>query len=334
MSRAARFLLTPQARADLLEIWNYIAEDSPEDADRVLERLYVAFTRLAQTPGMGHHREDLAGSLTEGHIGLALTDNTGRCLISVLHVVNSRRPRWRSRCRPAFTRPPGRTRWWRSASRIITGSTTAVLKLCSRFSKSTPERPTSWPSLPPERIRRGRSTRCCDGRNCWPSGSPRFAGAEWKPASTCSQPSGTWTRTSIPRSTSPGSAWWTRAGENRAAATVPPARSFWRTWTGCTPPWRKPRPPSSGWTTTFASRTIRPSNSPASATCACAISRRKPGARSLARPLSRRLRPAASRNGWTCGGDGWSTTGRRSITCLPRSKKRYTGSSPTFRSVT
>lgn len=59
MSRP-RFVLTPQARADLVEIWNYIAEDNPENADRVLERLYGAFTRLAQTPGMGHHREDLA----------------------------------------------------------------------------------------------------------------------------------------------------------------------------------------------------------------------------------------------------------------------------------
>ena len=59
MSRP-RFVLTPQARADLLEIWDYIAEDSPEDADRVLEQMYAAFIRLAQVPGMGHHREDLA----------------------------------------------------------------------------------------------------------------------------------------------------------------------------------------------------------------------------------------------------------------------------------
>jgi plasmid stabilization system protein ParE len=57
-----RFVLTPQARADLVAIWNYIAEDSPENADRVLERLYGAFTRLAETPGMGHHREDLANA--------------------------------------------------------------------------------------------------------------------------------------------------------------------------------------------------------------------------------------------------------------------------------
>jgi plasmid stabilization system protein ParE len=60
VSRRPRFVLTPQARADLLEIWTYIAEDSPENADRVLERLHAAFTRLAEMPGMGHHREDLA----------------------------------------------------------------------------------------------------------------------------------------------------------------------------------------------------------------------------------------------------------------------------------
>jgi plasmid stabilization system protein ParE len=59
MSRR-RFILTPDARADLIEIWNYIAEDSIDNADQVLARLYDAFTRLGQTPGMGHHRQDLA----------------------------------------------------------------------------------------------------------------------------------------------------------------------------------------------------------------------------------------------------------------------------------
>jgi plasmid stabilization system protein ParE len=56
------FVLTPEARADLIEIWNYIAEDSIDGADQVVARLYDAFTRLGQTPGMGHHREDLADS--------------------------------------------------------------------------------------------------------------------------------------------------------------------------------------------------------------------------------------------------------------------------------
>lgn len=55
-----RFVLTPEARADLIEIWNYIAEDNIDGADQVLARLYDALARLGQTPGMGHHREDLA----------------------------------------------------------------------------------------------------------------------------------------------------------------------------------------------------------------------------------------------------------------------------------
>jgi plasmid stabilization system protein ParE len=57
-----RFVLTPEARADLIEIRNYIAQDSIDGADQVLARLYDAFTRLGQTPAMGHHREDLADS--------------------------------------------------------------------------------------------------------------------------------------------------------------------------------------------------------------------------------------------------------------------------------
>jgi len=51
-----RFVLTPEARADLIEIWNYIAEDSIDGADQVLARLYDALTRLGQTPGMGHRK--------------------------------------------------------------------------------------------------------------------------------------------------------------------------------------------------------------------------------------------------------------------------------------
>lgn len=60
MSRRLRFVLTPEARADVIEIWNYIADDSIDAADQVSARLYDAFTRLGRTPGMGHHREDLA----------------------------------------------------------------------------------------------------------------------------------------------------------------------------------------------------------------------------------------------------------------------------------
>ncbi|HEY1218729.1 MAG: type II toxin-antitoxin system RelE/ParE family toxin [Bryobacteraceae bacterium] len=57
-----QFVLTPEARADLIEIWNYIAEDSIDSADQVVARLYDAFARLGQAPKVGHHREDLADS--------------------------------------------------------------------------------------------------------------------------------------------------------------------------------------------------------------------------------------------------------------------------------
>jgi antitoxin ParD1/3/4 len=61
MSRR-RFVVTPEARADLIEIWKYIAEDSIDAADQAIARLDDAFRRLGQTPGMGHHREDWADS--------------------------------------------------------------------------------------------------------------------------------------------------------------------------------------------------------------------------------------------------------------------------------
>ena len=54
------FALTPRARDDLLEIWDYIARDSPDAADRVIGEMRRAMQRLAEMPGMGHVREDLA----------------------------------------------------------------------------------------------------------------------------------------------------------------------------------------------------------------------------------------------------------------------------------
>jgi antitoxin ParD1/3/4/toxin ParE1/3/4 len=58
MSR--RFLLTPAARSDLIEIDEYLRQESTQAATRVLARLRNAMRRLAERPGMGHLREDLA----------------------------------------------------------------------------------------------------------------------------------------------------------------------------------------------------------------------------------------------------------------------------------
>lgn len=54
-----RYSLTPQARLDLISIWEFIARDSIDAADRVAEKLANAFRSLAQFPRKGHRRTDL-----------------------------------------------------------------------------------------------------------------------------------------------------------------------------------------------------------------------------------------------------------------------------------
>ena len=54
-----RFILTPRAKQDVNDIWDYIADDNIEAADRVLNALDSAMVTLAKTPGIGHWREEL-----------------------------------------------------------------------------------------------------------------------------------------------------------------------------------------------------------------------------------------------------------------------------------
>jgi antitoxin ParD1/3/4/toxin ParE1/3/4 len=54
-----KYVLSGAAELDLDQIWEYIAHDSIDAADRWMERLFDAFQSLAQTPGIGHKREDL-----------------------------------------------------------------------------------------------------------------------------------------------------------------------------------------------------------------------------------------------------------------------------------
>ena len=53
------YVLGPDADLDLNDIWEYIAVDSVDTADRWVDKLFNAFEALARTPGMGHRREDL-----------------------------------------------------------------------------------------------------------------------------------------------------------------------------------------------------------------------------------------------------------------------------------
>jgi len=54
------FVFTPLAARDLKEIWDYLASDSIQAADRVLDAMEKALRGLAKNPGKGHWRENLA----------------------------------------------------------------------------------------------------------------------------------------------------------------------------------------------------------------------------------------------------------------------------------
>jgi plasmid stabilization system protein ParE len=53
------YVLSVDADLDLDDIWEYIARDSIDAADRWIAKLFDAFEALGRTPGMGHTREDL-----------------------------------------------------------------------------------------------------------------------------------------------------------------------------------------------------------------------------------------------------------------------------------
>lgn len=50
---------TPRARVDLVEIWNYIADDNESAADQVLLRIDRVLAMLANTPLAGRARTEL-----------------------------------------------------------------------------------------------------------------------------------------------------------------------------------------------------------------------------------------------------------------------------------
>jgi len=60
MSRVTR---RPLAAVDILDVWDYIAEDSAAAADRWVDKLDETFNLIATQPLMGRARDELAASL-------------------------------------------------------------------------------------------------------------------------------------------------------------------------------------------------------------------------------------------------------------------------------
>jgi len=57
------------ARADLIDIWQYIAEDSATEADRFLSAIEERLLLIVENPRMGKRREELAPGLRSFPIG-------------------------------------------------------------------------------------------------------------------------------------------------------------------------------------------------------------------------------------------------------------------------
>ena len=64
----------PKAESDLIDIWLYVAEDQPVNADRLLDRLNEAALLVAETPGMGVARPGLCKDLKSFPVGNYILD--------------------------------------------------------------------------------------------------------------------------------------------------------------------------------------------------------------------------------------------------------------------
>jgi plasmid stabilization system protein ParE len=84
------FVLHPQAINDLEEIWEYIAAESPDAADRVREEIYETIQSLVPFPNVGHSRPDLTTrplrfQVVRDYVIAYATDERPLAVVAVLH---------------------------------------------------------------------------------------------------------------------------------------------------------------------------------------------------------------------------------------------------------
>ena len=58
-----RLILSEVARTDLVEIWQHIASDNVDAADRIIDRIYGNFAMLVENPEAGRLRPELAAEV-------------------------------------------------------------------------------------------------------------------------------------------------------------------------------------------------------------------------------------------------------------------------------
>lgn len=87
----SRFILVPEVRQDLDEIWNCIGIEkaNPTAAHHVINRLFGAFSILAKQPLLGQEREDLGANLrafvVQPYLVLYRAQTDGVQIVQVVH---------------------------------------------------------------------------------------------------------------------------------------------------------------------------------------------------------------------------------------------------------
>lgn len=86
----SNFVLHPEAYSDLSEIWEYIAADNLDAADRVLDEIYQAITSLVRFPHTGYSRPDLTSQplrfqIVRDYVIAYAPDEKPLAVIAILH---------------------------------------------------------------------------------------------------------------------------------------------------------------------------------------------------------------------------------------------------------
>ena len=84
-----RILKRPEAENDLEEIWLYIAQDHPDNADKLLDEIEETCKKLVQFTNMGRNRDELHPGLRSFPVGkyliFYLPISGGLEIVRVLH---------------------------------------------------------------------------------------------------------------------------------------------------------------------------------------------------------------------------------------------------------
>ena len=68
----ARYLKSPEAEKDLIALWLYVSQENQSSATQLIDRLHGQMKLLADMPGLGRSRKDLAPRLRSFPMGTYL----------------------------------------------------------------------------------------------------------------------------------------------------------------------------------------------------------------------------------------------------------------------